>query len=942
MGRRKWRQYQKLVLSQEEDYSMEAKDWEPSDKCNLCPAHGDQAILPHTDTSLPRPPSEESASSASCSADESSDRYPSRVSAMTTLESVASSMAASLAAVAALSQGKPPAAALYPPPGLFPWYLPAPEPKPSPPVPEQPLDLSKSSSRSPEPHVDTPPSLQHLVPSPSLKVPAAINRLYKAKPRLSAVAGRRTYTEDELQAALRDIQSGKLGTRRAAVIYGIPRSTLRNKVYKLAMERERDSHLVLAASPDHVAAKARALLGEKDDDDMQDDDDDKDSGAEEEREVEKALMRPIISIDDFMRLSSESAGFPGSDSLRTLLQHGSKYLAEKKEDGSSPPPVYPVFPSPGSTDLWNGMDHTALGPYINRLLNTNPLVHPNPFAMAGNRNSPTERSPTDSPGDFGPKLSHLELVRRMIIEDRLVQEEHQKKEKLFLNGSRLGDPGPSSSTIQEDEHSGSGTPPNVILRIPSFKPTPKNGIPGDPSGFPLGVKIGESSQHSVISPPISTGRSESSSPPSMGKGISVSLRDVIAKSISQKFQQPGDLHHLPHTPPGMEHFRQAGYSQPLGCSPPIMRNHNNNHLDDRKMHVPTSKPPSSGSNSSTSTGGKGTRPKRGKYRNYDRDSLVEAVRAVQRGEMSVHRAGSYYGVPHSTLEYKVKERHLMRPRKREPKSVQEEIKLKEDPITSRIPPPVDKSKLLPPTKPPKTPFTPPASLPTGPNGLKMPAMFDPSLPYSAAPPFPFWPPNPFPHLPMEYPRNPNFPPTPDHFFASQMIQRLQEDSARMPHSPPPTLGKTERELAETLYDGTGTNGSFLDGIIRSSLESGLPKCKDGEMKRPEHMSNKALLDQLCRNSRMTPVPKAEASSSDDDETKKRPCDDTTASHHEEVKVEIEEEVPEERDPSPRPEVKPEPESEAKTDDSNLKTDNVDESACDSNHTIKRVKLEEET
>lgn len=67
-------------------------------------------------------------------------------------------------------------------------------------------------------------------------------------------------------------------------------------------------------------------------------------------------------------------------------------------------------------------------------------------------------------------------------------------------------------------------------------------------------------------------------------------------------------------------------------------------------------------------GGKGTRPKRGKYRNYDRDSLVEAVRAVQRGEMSVHRAGSYYGVPHSTLEYKVKERHLMRPRKRYSKS----------------------------------------------------------------------------------------------------------------------------------------------------------------------------------------------------------------------------------------------------------------------------------
>jgi hypothetical protein len=43
--------------------------------------------------------------------------------------------------------------------------------------------------------------------------------------------------------------------------------------------------------------------------------------------------------------------------------------------------------------------------------------------------------------------------------------------------------------------------------------------------------------------------------------------------------------------------------------------------------------------------------------------LMEAVKAVQRGEMSVHRAGSYYGVPHSTLEYKVKERHLLRQKK---------------------------------------------------------------------------------------------------------------------------------------------------------------------------------------------------------------------------------------------------------------------------------------
>jgi hypothetical protein len=67
-------------------------------------------------------------------------------------------------------------------------------------------------------------------------------------PVVGGGGGRRTYTEDELQAALRDIQSGKLGTRRAAVLYGIPRSTLRNKVYKLAMERERDASLSSGAN----------------------------------------------------------------------------------------------------------------------------------------------------------------------------------------------------------------------------------------------------------------------------------------------------------------------------------------------------------------------------------------------------------------------------------------------------------------------------------------------------------------------------------------------------------------------------------------------------------------------------------------------------------------------------------------------------------------------
>ncbi|VDL70639.1 unnamed protein product [Nippostrongylus brasiliensis] len=48
--------------------------------------------------------------------------------------------------------------------------------------------------------------------------------------------------------------------------------------------------------------------------------------------------------------------------------------------------------------------------------------------------------------------------------------------------------------------------------------------------------------------------------------------------------------------------------------------------------------------------------------------------------MSVHRAGSYYGVPHSTLEYKVKERNLLRKKKDSPPV--KEISLMQEPIAS--------------------------------------------------------------------------------------------------------------------------------------------------------------------------------------------------------------------------------------------------------------------
>ncbi|CAF1300391.1 unnamed protein product [Adineta steineri] len=47
--------------------------------------------------------------------------------------------------------------------------------------------------------------------------------------------------------------------------------------------------------------------------------------------------------------------------------------------------------------------------------------------------------------------------------------------------------------------------------------------------------------------------------------------------------------------------------------------------------------------------GKPIRPKRGQYRRYESEQLTKAVTAVLSNEMSVHRAGSYFGVPHSTV-----------------------------------------------------------------------------------------------------------------------------------------------------------------------------------------------------------------------------------------------------------------------------------------------------
>ncbi|ENN70339.1 hypothetical protein YQE_12847, partial [Dendroctonus ponderosae] len=713
---------------------------------------------------------------------------------------------------------------------------------------------------------------------------------------MSAVAGRRTYTEDELQAALRDIQSGKLGTRRAAVIYGIPRSTLRNKVYKMALERERESHL-------------NSSTPLKLDEDEALDDDRELSGTEEEKEVEKALQAPLLSMTDILR-------FSGMEHPPEAIKHFLQKAKEGQEARSSP------------------LEQSEVIQYLQmlakELTQTNPqAMHPNLCnrfyqmclqALIASHNLLANQKPPD-----GSVLNHIipELAKRLIVE------EHLKMQNNNGDSERLSRPSPSNSVItkvcwQHRKASGQNvdfmlmqvekpseadqepveSPSNVILKIPSYRPTTsatsKNGCD---NLFSRSNSLDSSSR--LVSPPVT---SESNSPPILpGKGLLI--KDVITQSITQKFQQSLEAPVRRPMPMDLE-YKRGGFTPPLSGLPSVIKSQQESNRQFQQQHHqqhPQSKPQNPGGQP---TGGKGTRPKRGKYRNYDRDSLVEAVRAVQRGEMSVHRAGSYYGVPHSTLEYKVKERHLMRPRKRDPKPnpVDEKIAslkqndLKIAQVGLRLP--LQQQLILMLSvflqeklkqqqqqqqqqqqnviKPPQQKFPGSSS-----NGIKLPlfeaaaAGLSPAAAAGLAPgnyhsPFPFWPHPGFPPNPMAAPFL-----SPSEFFASQMMQKLQEERERSLGTPSPqggvtTLVKSARQMAESLLDGSGPNGSFLDGIIRSSLESGVP-ISDEKLPReekntaPENMSNKALLDQLCRNSRLTPLPKptlTDASSSGDESYRK--------------------------------------------------------------------------
>lgn len=194
-------------------------------------------------------------------------------------------------------------------------------------------------------------------------------------------------------------------------------------------------------------------------------------------------------------------------------------------------------------DIWAGMDHSEVGSYIHNL-------------MLASQNILASQKPPDS------AVNHLlpELMKEHLL----------KMQNNNGDIERLSRPSPSNSVIikverpkSESDLEAEDSSSNVILKIPSFKPTSsKNGCDvfrgtSEPTG-------------SLISPPITT--DSSNSPPILppkGGLIIKDVKDVIAQSISQKFQQSLDP---PRNRPVLDmDFSRGGFTPPLGTGVSVIK-----------------------------------------------------------------------------------------------------------------------------------------------------------------------------------------------------------------------------------------------------------------------------------------------------------------------------------------------------------------------------------
>ncbi|XP_055853052.1 mushroom body large-type Kenyon cell-specific protein 1 isoform X2 [Episyrphus balteatus] len=817
-------------------------------------------------------------------------------------------------------------------------------PSPSDLTGEQPLDLSSK-------------------PSPN----SSIGGDARAKTRMVPISGRRTYTEEELNNALQDIISGKLGTRRAAVQYNIPRSTLRNKVYKMSSRAKR----MTPTSLQHLTSLEDLADVDYDKNDLSADEEDSNGDK-----VQNTSLTPHTSDDLASRFADVSVQKINFEQKCTTPQQPqcqpididaqTKTISQEsqpKQRVSSPQlPLQQQQSSPIGQNAWqNVLLHSLLlsrglpmqenfeeaVQFLNALLLKQDQGLLNPQLLMQLQQQ-SQQQPKQQIHQIAKKQQQQQQSMQSNSVAVLTQQAASFQDRLPKSET------PETESSSVDLNEAFGDDPSVILKIPSYKPvalfSASTSLPTSASvlsnnknfeNMPLcspqisnaltlagsntptqqlsqnhhrhqqhyHSSVSSTNNIPVTSPPLRCHTSgESQSPPTL------SLRDVIANSISRTFNQQAKIEASSSSPAHStssakdysDHYKRPSISvikniggtdtSRFATAPNMLGSHlnSNHHHQHHNQNL---------ANSNLAVG-KGTRPKRGKYRNYDRDSLVEAVKAVQRGEMSVHRAGSYYGVPHSTLEYKVKERHLMRPRKREPKtqpslddrtgetssSCNISGSTINNPKTSNIEglsaisnletysknssnsnTSINQTQSA--TDKSNSPFP-----KTSPNGMKIPpALFEQSLAAQLQyPPHLFWHGG-FGPLQMDFSARSQAAAVAtvaaatmassgsgafasnSELLKSQIMQRIHEEhgtsGSNAIASPPlqqvlessssSTNSKNVRDIADNLYNesgGSGANGSFLDGIIRKTLDR----------KSSESSKQGGLLDQLVKNKQSIP------------------------------------------------------------------------------------------
>lgn len=650
-----------------------------------------------------------------------------------------------------------------------------------------------------------------------------------------------SYTDDDLNQAILDIQQGKLNTRKAAEIYKIPRSMLRDKIQMMSSLNK--------TKQDSEDADMEAV-GEIKEVQLSDEDSDVEANASAEARLNAFRNR---------MLNEGSNGLGDGGDSETDAESNLKRQSPFSSTASQPQA------SPQAT-----VNAAAALLDPNVLMQTLELVGSlfginikEAIAAAAATNAAAAASVVDNNAAAAALNNGKPMFEQRLLLQQLLQSQQQTAVSPFGTNRLPKCETPETASSVDANETSCEDAASSILKIPSYKPVAgaANSRSSVSPQSNAHLSRNGDSPHSIASPRLMIGSAAGSSGNSMQRQAhiisppllpqsSTTIRDAFASNIHRLMNEQNALNNNGGLS-GLEGKRSdRGYDKKpsisvvkniggtdtshFGAAPNLLVPHNSHaHPHHTSMHSHLHHSQASLSphshhhhhlsrqDAAALAAGKGTRPKRGKYRNYDRDSLVEAVKAVQRGEMSVHRAGSYYGVPHSTLEYKVKERHLMRPRKREPKPQPGLDGLSKN--SSNIPGGSKSSQLAVNSKHAlnasshknnngSAAFPASSAVATG-NGMKMP-LFDPTASYPG-------------HL--LWPHAPN----------AAAFNQLQMNFNRNAASQPPGASGLEE-----LYDSSAANGSaFFEGIIRQTLGGKT----DAKVSAP-------LLDQLLIDKNPMPFP----------------------------------------------------------------------------------------